>query len=289
MSNFEDGSYGSLAGIALIGKVLAGRCQMCYTRAAVGKGSIPDGKTPKTMDGPPEYVMDARIANVTNPVDGECQITIQVRSDDVETGFYITSIVLYAEDPDEGEIPYTYLCLENEPEWIRPASSIVGKFATFDLIAAVGDVDNVSVIIDPDAIATMGWVEQKVNDLRSITNTKNIEDAFYGTNENDDSETWTKVWSLVKMLTGNVDIENKGSLQEQLDSIFDTQDSVSVIDDDDKSITTTYADGTSTIIVMDDTSMIETEYDAEGGKVSRTGIYMEENRIEIRGLGLDER
>ena len=34
--------------------------------------------------------------------------------------------------------------------------------------------------------------------------------------------------------------------------------------------------------------MIETEYDAEGGKVSRTGIYMGENRIEIRGLGLDE-
>ena len=37
--------------------------------------------------------------------------------------------------------PYTYLVLENEPEWIRPASSIVGKLATIDLIAAVGDVD----------------------------------------------------------------------------------------------------------------------------------------------------
>ena len=149
MSNFEDGSYGSLAGIALIGKVLAGRCQMRYIRAAVGKGSIPEGKTPKTMDSPPEYVMDAKIANVTNPVDGECQVTIQIRSDDVETGFYITSIVLYAEDPDIGEVPYTYLSLENEPEWIRPASSVVGKFATFDLIAAVGDVDTVSAIIYP--------------------------------------------------------------------------------------------------------------------------------------------
>ena len=160
MSNFEDGSYGSLAGIALIGKVLAGRCQMRYIRAAVGKGSIPEGKTPKTMDSPPEYVMDAKIANVTNPVDGECQVTIQIRSDDVETGFYITSIVLYADDPDIGEAPYTYLSLENEPEWIRPASSVVGKFATFDLIAAVGDVDTVSAIIDPEAIATVGWVNQ---------------------------------------------------------------------------------------------------------------------------------
>lgn len=176
MSNFEDGSYGSLAGIALIGKVLAGRCQMRYTRAAVGKGSIPDGKTPKTMDCPPEYVMDAKIASVSNPIDGECQVTLQVRSDEVENGFYITGIVLYAEDPDEGEIPYTYLYLENEPEWIRPASSVVGKFATFDLIVAVGDVDTVSAIIDPEAIATVGLVEQKINDLLNFSD---IIQAFY--------------------------------------------------------------------------------------------------------------
>lgn len=175
MSNFEDGSYGSLTGIALIGKVLAGRCQMHYTRAAVGKGAIPEGMTPKTMEGPPDYVMDARIASVTTPVDGECQVTVQIRSDDVENGFYITSIVLYAEDPDIGEVPYTYLSLENEPEWIRPASSVVGKFATFDLIAAVGDVDTVSAIIDPDAIATVGWVEQTLKGYSRKTEVLEIE------------------------------------------------------------------------------------------------------------------
>lgn len=62
--------------------------------------------------------------------------------------------------PDEGEVPYTRF-LENEPEWIRPASSIVGKLATIDLIAAVGDVDTVTAAIDPEAIATVA----AVNDL----------------------------------------------------------------------------------------------------------------------------
>ena len=38
MSKFEDGSYGSMSGIALIGKVLAGRCTMNYTKASVGSG-----------------------------------------------------------------------------------------------------------------------------------------------------------------------------------------------------------------------------------------------------------
>ncbi len=160
MPRFEDGSYGSLKGIALIGKVLAGRCTMRYTRASVGEGAIPEGRTPKDMDGPAGYVMDARIAAVTNPVDGECQVTVQIKSDSVERGFYATCIVLYAEDPDEGEVPYTYLSLEHEPEWIRPASSIVGKLATFDLIAAVGSVDAVTAVIDPEAIATVGRVEE---------------------------------------------------------------------------------------------------------------------------------
>ena len=162
MSKFEDGSYGSMSGIALIGKVLAGRCTMNYTKASVGSGEIPDGLTPKTMTGPAGYVMDAQIASISNPVDGECQVTVRIKSENVETGFYLTNIVLYADDPDDGEVPYTYLCLENEPEWIRPASSVVGKLATFDLIVAVGDVDTVTAVIDPDAIATVGEVEQAI-------------------------------------------------------------------------------------------------------------------------------
>lgn len=162
MARFEDGCYGSMPGVALIGKVLAGRCGMRYTRVAAGKGEIPEGETPKTMTAPAGYVMDAVISAVTNPVDGECQVTVQINSAQVETGFYCTGLLLYAEDPDLGEVPYTYLNLENEPEWIRPASSLVGKLATFDIIAAVGDVDTVTAFIDPEAIATNAAVEQRL-------------------------------------------------------------------------------------------------------------------------------
>lgn len=164
MARFEDGCYGSLKGIALIAKVLAGRCRMHYTRVAAGKGAIPEGLTPKTLMEPPEYVMDAMISSVTNPVDGECQVSVQINSAYVKEGFYCTWLVLYAEDPDEGEVPFTALCLEGEPEWIRPSSSIVGKLAHFDIIAAVGDVDNVSATIDPDALVTLESVLQLISE-----------------------------------------------------------------------------------------------------------------------------
>lgn len=164
MAAFEDGSYGSTVGKALIAKVLAGTCKMHYTRAAAGKGTIPDGQSPKTMSDCADYVMDAKIASITNPVDGECQVTVQIFSANVETGFYCTNIVLFAEDPDLGEIPFTYLSLENDPEWVRPASSTVGKLATFDLIVAVGDVDTVTATIDPDALLTAAQVQQMISE-----------------------------------------------------------------------------------------------------------------------------
>lgn len=164
MPKIEDGCYGSLKGIALIAKVLAGRCRMHYTRVAAGKGAMPEDLTPKTLMEPPDYVMDAMISSVTNPVDGECQVSVQINSAYVESGFYCTWLILYAEDPDEGEVPFTALCLENEPEWIRPSSSIVGKLAHFDIIAAVGDVDNVSATIDPDALVTLESVQQLITE-----------------------------------------------------------------------------------------------------------------------------
>lgn len=162
MSKYEDGSYQCLPGPALIAKVLAGRCLMRYTRAAVGKGTLPDGVSPKELTEPPEYVMDAMIASVTNPVNGECQVTVQINSSDVETGFYANYIILYAEDPDEGEVPYTCLKTEDGLEWIRPKTSAVGKLATFDLIAAVGDVDTVAAVIDPNSIVTAEYVDQAI-------------------------------------------------------------------------------------------------------------------------------
>lgn len=170
MSRFEDGCYGSLKGIALIAKVLAGRCKMHYTRVAAGKGAIPDDLTPKTIDEPPGYVMDAMISSVTNPIDGECQVSVQINSANVKDGFYLTWLLLYAEDPDEGEIPFTALCLESEPEWIRPSSSIVGKLATFDIIAAVGDVDTVSASIDPEAVATIAEIKRKISEHNADPN-----------------------------------------------------------------------------------------------------------------------
>lgn len=164
LTNMQDGCFACAPCRALIAKVLAGRCQMRYTRAAVGLGSIPEGVHPRDLTEVPGYVMDAKISAVSNPVDGECQVGVQINSEDVEAGFFATGILLYAQDPDEGEVPYAYLRMEDGPEWIRPASSLVGKLAAFELIAVVGDVNEVFADIDPDSILTRAAAQKLLED-----------------------------------------------------------------------------------------------------------------------------
>lgn len=164
MSAFKDGSYDTLAGKALIAKVLAGRCKMKYTKAQVGKGTIPADKTPKTMTECAGYVMDAQIVYVTSPADGECQVTVQINSANVEETFLCTNVVLFAEDPDLGDVAFTYTSLENDPETVRSSDNTVGKMATFDLIAVVDDVDTVEAVIDPEAIPTVKEVREMIEE-----------------------------------------------------------------------------------------------------------------------------
>ena len=99
---------------------------------------------------------------------------------------------------------------------------------------------------------------------------------------------WETMYALMQLVTGDVDVAGKGSLQEQIDNLGAHTDSISVIDDAGRTITTTYADGTKTVAVMDDTSIIENTYDADGILISRTGIFMNENQIEVKELGADE-
>jgi hypothetical protein len=164
LTNIQDGCFACAPCRALIAKVLAGRCQMRYTRAAVGSGDIPEGVHPRDLTEVPGYVMDAKISAASNPVDGECQVGVQINSEKVETGFFATGILLYAQDPDEGEVPYAYLRMEDGPEWIRPASSLVGKLATFELIAVVGDVNEVFADIHPDSILTRAAAQKLMED-----------------------------------------------------------------------------------------------------------------------------
>jgi len=154
-STYTDGSYITTKGNTLIGKLLASGGELTFTKATVGDGSVPSGQTPESMTDLGHYVMDGMIASISNPGAGEASVVVQVSSIGVEEGFNVKELGLYATDPDEGEILYSYLSLQEHPEWIRPDGDPVNKLASFTLVVVVSSVALVTAVINPDAFATM--------------------------------------------------------------------------------------------------------------------------------------
>lgn len=158
----EDGNYLTEKGRALIAKLMAKKSEIQFTRAAVGAGTIPDGMSPKDMTDLADWRADGMISDISTPVPGEAQLVFQVFSRDVQVGFLASEGAVWALDPDEGEILYTYIVLANSPEWIRAANDPVQKFAEFTCINIVDAVKVDITMVNPEAIATLGMLKNRL-------------------------------------------------------------------------------------------------------------------------------
>lgn len=158
----EDGNYLTEKGRALIAKLMATKSEIQFTRAAVGAGTIPEGKAPKDMTDLADWRADGLISDISTPVPGEAQLVFQVFSRDVPVGFLASEGAVWALDPDEGEILYTYIVLANSPEWIRAANDPVQKFAEFTCINIVDAVKVDITMVNPEAIATLGMLKNRL-------------------------------------------------------------------------------------------------------------------------------
>ena len=165
MSEYQDGSYITKQGTALIAKVLAsdGQTGLHFTKATVGKGQLPSDTAPGDMTALADEVMEGRIASLENNNNGEVSIVVQVAS--AQTAFVLTEIGLWAEDPDLGEILYTYVVLKESPEVIRAAEAAVNKLAVFTIVTIVDSVAHVSVEINQDSFVSKDEVENIVNTI----------------------------------------------------------------------------------------------------------------------------
>lgn len=319
-------------GADLLNRAQAGNAVLEFTRMAVGDGIFTDEETSVEAM---QQMTDLKSEKYSYPI---CEKSVESprclkltsvfwnaapgeETAFVTDGFFINEIGLFCREKDkpDSEVLYSVTTvIGGQGDYMPPyngknrAEIIQDWYATItnDGVAYIQNSSNtfvtkehfdalISQIIGDVDLEEKGSVQEQVNVLYNkvenclhTVNADAVESAFRGDSDDGNNEVWKKLWSLVNMLVGDVDFDGKGNLQEQIDSIQNglnaQMDNVSVIDDDGKSIITTYADGTRAVIVMDDTSMIETVYDAEGVKASRTGVYMNENRIEIRGLGLDE-
>lgn len=165
-------------GIELIAKLIAGKQQLIFTRAAVGVGKIPSGYDPARMLDLSQYKMDAEISGYSADGD-QATVIFQISSVNVEEGFVITEAGLFAEDMDEGEILYAYLDLSDDPQYVYAKNSVVQKFAEIEFKTIIGEIENITVLMSSRAIVTKEELDKKMMEIDSVFDKNTIEKYFY--------------------------------------------------------------------------------------------------------------
>lgn len=115
------------------------------------------------------------VNEVTRINDASVKVSGSILNTSLTTGYYIKTIALYANDPDEGEILYS-ITVANESDWMPPYNNVSSASILIDLITVVSNAENVTIDVDPNAIVTI----TQFNEFKDKVNT-HLSDMVYQT------------------------------------------------------------------------------------------------------------
>ena len=144
----------------LLAKLIASKSVLNFTHVEIGTGILPRGFDPASMVGLVEYKMNGIITRCKAEND-LAQLTMQVSSVGVETGFTMTELGVYADDPDLGEILYAYLDMAEDSQYIYAQGGQAQKFLDITLEIAIDQATKVTAWINPNGLVTIEMFDER--------------------------------------------------------------------------------------------------------------------------------
>lgn len=156
-------------GMALYNKSLTGT-QIQFTKIQSGSGVLPDGVTIEELTALISPDFDMSINSIeTDEVNNIVKIKGIKENIGLIDGLISREIGLFANDPDEGEILYSYANAGDLYDFIPPETS--GAYSkTFQINAAVGNASNVTAVIPTDTYVTVETFDNKIGNLSGFVN-----------------------------------------------------------------------------------------------------------------------
>lgn len=138
-------------GIALLAKAQAGRTTIRLTKAAAGNGSYSAGEALINRTALKQQKQTFPLAavttqNVTN-VYVKFIMTNKQDSGNLQNGYYVTEVGIFAQDPDVGEILYA-IAIANENQWdYMPAyNNLLPANITIEFLTEVSNAAETTII-----------------------------------------------------------------------------------------------------------------------------------------------
>ncbi len=147
MANFKESKLTN-AGYDLLVKVIAGQCELQYTKIAIGDGELGSADYSELTSLVNEK-LESGITRADVNEDTSATIGGAFSNEGLTEIVYIKELGVYALDPDEGEILYCYTTAEGNPNFLGPSNTTV-IFEEIEIQTYISTVENiVANIIKP--------------------------------------------------------------------------------------------------------------------------------------------
>lgn len=147
-------------GQALMAKLMSGSGTTHFTAIKVSDSSFNEDQLEGlTSIGNVKQTVSISKADRTNNVAAEVEGAIL--NTNLTVGYYMRTLGLYAQDPDEGEILYA-VTIASQAGYMPPFNGKTTSGAFFRITTTIGNADNLNVQVNPSAVATIG----EINDLQ---------------------------------------------------------------------------------------------------------------------------
>ena len=156
-------------GHALMAKVASG-ASMQFTRIRTSDYQYPVGTNFEELTSLSSVKQTTLVSSVSRINDVAVKVSGAFTNAELSKGYYLRVIGLYANDPDEGEILYS-ITTANQADWIPPNNGISASSILIDLITIVSNATNVTIDVDPNAVATvtdLNMVKTEISDIKGF-------------------------------------------------------------------------------------------------------------------------
>lgn len=153
----------------LIAKLINGSSGVRFTRLALSSTAYTDAQIP-TLTSITGVKQTADVSRTVKLSTAAVKLEGAVTNDNLNTGYTLNTIAVYAADPDEGEILYS-VAGANVAGYVPAYNGVTVSGVYITVTTTVSNADNVDLTVDPAAVATIGDVEtlaKRISDLQAF-------------------------------------------------------------------------------------------------------------------------
>ena len=188
-------------GQALIAKMMSGSGKIEFTKISISETAYSDAQilAMTSIGGVKQTTLVSRVTKTENAA---VQVEGAVTNNALTTGYYMKTIALHAIDPNDGEIVYA-ACGASTPGWMPPFNGVSTSGAFLKLITTVSNADDVTIEVDPAAVATVGDIQdlqKQISDLQAFVGY--TDNDIYGVEVDFKNKKFTRLAGAVSMTPG---------------------------------------------------------------------------------------